>query len=627
MHYHESLHPDTAPKDRSIWAGIDRASFERQTEELSKQYVSIRQVYAETSSLRSEHAYPLSFGLEKSLADDFAFVAAFQPRVKSVSAVAIELDTDQPRFKVKLAANQGVAPCVERTFDDLFEVLRKHARKGETSMWCLLVVWRRLLTREDVTREACQAQLLELFIQLNCNKILGRLGSTKFRRPRHLPKNWKPLPARFRKIFDTDVGLRCSNQNRTELDRLDDQIKGFEAAFKQLEGEERSEELLRSIGNAIKRAHDLTVDGVGLPNRLENLGCSIKHLDARDVREIGKVANYWRISRFLTSCSQRFRRLFENAEWSPLVKYSASSKSPVIPRQFVHAEIQILVHYELTSPSLVPRAIGVSKEACFLCDTFIHAHGRFSITGAHRQMFNEWTVPDLKEYDWPTISHFRRALSVVCTKVKDEYQKSRSESPHRPFPLQSAINLNVAQLQTPSVSILSSQPGTRSTSGSDTVRTEDVSDTSTLSQVKKRLGLLNIDSGNHSVSRAPSSLISNDEQQVSERSHRQAHIENPIEVSIDDSVSTCRNWVHISGLFSDSPSIDPPTAQGRRFQGGSICLESSSNVCQRTMILADLSSKDELVVEKGPNDDSDELSFVLMGARGQKIGIRCRWYE
>jgi hypothetical protein len=135
MDHHERLDPDTAPKGRSIWKSIDRVTLERQTTALfAKQHVAGRRFYVEPSNPKDERSYPLPFELEKSLADDFAFVAASQPQVDSVSAAAIEQNESEPLFRVKLAANEGISPGVKRTFNDLFEVLRKHARKGDSSI-------------------------------------------------------------------------------------------------------------------------------------------------------------------------------------------------------------------------------------------------------------------------------------------------------------------------------------------------------------------------------------------------------------------------------------------------------------------------------------------------------------
>ena len=98
----------------------------------SKQHVAGSRSYVEHSRQNDEHLYPLPFEIEKSLADDLAFIAAAQPHVDYVSAATIEQNEDEPLLRVKLAANEGVSSSVKRTFDDLFEVLRKHARKGNS---------------------------------------------------------------------------------------------------------------------------------------------------------------------------------------------------------------------------------------------------------------------------------------------------------------------------------------------------------------------------------------------------------------------------------------------------------------------------------------------------------------
>lgn len=144
----------------------------------------------------------------------------------------------------------------------------------------------------------------------------------------------------------------------------------------------------------------------------------------------------------------------QGADWSPVPKYNASTIPTSLPRRFVHAEIQILVHYELASHQLTPRTIGVSKEACFLCDSFIRAHGRFAISGAHRHVVAGWTVPDLEEYTSQSVSQIRKALVSVVEDVMQEFLGSHQRHQWRPLPLQSAINLNVTRVSTPSMSTM-----------------------------------------------------------------------------------------------------------------------------------------------------------------------------
>lgn len=132
MDNQQRLDPDTAPADRSIWTTVKRATLERHTQVLfTKKHVAGRQLYIEPIPAQSSLAYPLSFELEKSLADDFAFIAASKPQVDAVSAATVEQNEAQPFITLRLAANEGIQPDVKTTFDALFQTLRKYARKGD----------------------------------------------------------------------------------------------------------------------------------------------------------------------------------------------------------------------------------------------------------------------------------------------------------------------------------------------------------------------------------------------------------------------------------------------------------------------------------------------------------------
>ena len=129
------LNPDTATRDCSIWKDFDRESFELQTKVIhQKQHVAGCRSYARTfPSSRYDNSYPLSFEVERSLADDFAFIAACQPKVEYVTAVTIELTEDEPSMLVRLAANEGIPPDVQSSFNEIFGMLRDHASRSTLS--------------------------------------------------------------------------------------------------------------------------------------------------------------------------------------------------------------------------------------------------------------------------------------------------------------------------------------------------------------------------------------------------------------------------------------------------------------------------------------------------------------
>ncbi|KAF2634961.1 hypothetical protein P280DRAFT_438025 [Massarina eburnea CBS 473.64] len=61
----------------------------------------------------------------------------------------------------------------------------------------------------------------------------------------------------------------------------------------------------------------------------------------------------------------------------------------------VHAEIQLLLYYELYTTNYRPRVIKPSKHACFLCDLFTKIHGQFYMPKSHGKMYELWMLPEI----------------------------------------------------------------------------------------------------------------------------------------------------------------------------------------------------------------------------------------
>ena len=162
------------------------------------------------------------------------------------------------------------------------------------------------------------------------------------------------------------------------------------------------------------------------------------------IHEINKVSNYWRISCTLTQLCRclEYRALFAEPILATLQHYEPDIRGSI--SRYVHAEIQLIVHYEFWPTKCLPRIIGASKQGCYLCYAFVKAHKQFHLLKSHRQIYNQWTVPDCKEYTLETVKRFQRALSTVNQEVLDEIRKTRtSPKGFRPFPLQSLINLRM----------------------------------------------------------------------------------------------------------------------------------------------------------------------------------------
>jgi len=64
----------------------------------------------------------------------------------------------------------------------------------------------------------------------------------------------------------------------------------------------------------------------------------------------------------------------------------------------IHAEIQIVAWCEMEAQEPFPRVVSSSKDACFLCDTFIQLYGRMYTPRAHGRLYPGWRLPSLPEF-------------------------------------------------------------------------------------------------------------------------------------------------------------------------------------------------------------------------------------
>ncbi len=80
----------------------------------------------------------------------------------------------------------------------------------------------------------------------------------------------------------------------------------------------------------------------------------------------------------------------------------------------VHAEIQLLLHYELHPELQRPRVICSSKSACYLCNLFVRLHGVYHISRTHGRLYEKWTLPDLAVQLLP---HHRATMDAVIDQL------------------------------------------------------------------------------------------------------------------------------------------------------------------------------------------------------------------
>ena len=166
-----------------------------------------------------------------------------------------------------------------------------------------------------------------------------------------------------------------------------------------------------------------------------------KLFDDSRLLPIKKLAHFVEMSRCMTEASRRYRGLFEHIRLHQLPAYKAVGL-PTWPHSpplncYVHAEIQMITFYA-QNPQLsqkVPRVVGASKSACYLCSLFVHKDGQFFISRTHGKLYDQWTVPDIfstKELK-DQRRRYRRVLGLINNDLRSAQQKAPKLAHQRPI--------------------------------------------------------------------------------------------------------------------------------------------------------------------------------------------------
>ncbi|KAL8803079.1 MAG: hypothetical protein Q9182_003392 [Xanthomendoza sp. 2 TL-2023] len=431
----------TASTRDSIWKGLNEGTFRRNLvalADISDEVPGDRKSYHYNKSSPpkrppSPSKRALSEEDEKRLADDIAFLAAASEGVGAVTAASLEEQIEPPSLTIRLAANAQIPECV------LDQV-------------------RAILALLYTSSTSCSTTLFDLVVKLNRDRIHARLRSKHWIVPSYMGSGAKkPLHESLRAYIQYLENDLHHPQISKKLITLCNEYKRVETNPADMDHD------VQRLQGAIKMSFDLyqTMEMFANdtasqpPNRKSLLLASA--LQNRDVQQVNKLGRYWDLCLFLTKAARRYSALFCRASLEHMRPYS-STRSPFSisilrdPRKqtvecFVHAEIQLITFYGLSScrGSLNPRWLGVSKDACYLCDLFIKAHGQFSISKTHGRLYDQWTMPDLAEFGSTLRNDYRRILKeinqVCIRRLKAIQAIPKRKRQHLKLPLTSRYNL------------------------------------------------------------------------------------------------------------------------------------------------------------------------------------------
>ena len=120
------LPPDTAAQGKSIWDTVCRAEFDRDVVSLKRQNDVPGTAHIYELNDNSTASGPFSLAIERQVADDIAFIAAFREGVTSVTAATLELKEEG--LRIVLAANEGVEDIVKEVLEKILRALEDCAR-------------------------------------------------------------------------------------------------------------------------------------------------------------------------------------------------------------------------------------------------------------------------------------------------------------------------------------------------------------------------------------------------------------------------------------------------------------------------------------------------------------------
>jgi hypothetical protein len=377
----------------SVWDGIDPQVFRPRVAKLDQlcrngHRFQGRGIHRQPAE--ADRTTPLSATQELRLADDFAFLACTTAGPEGVSAAAVQCLEQPSRLQITLAANSGIPDTTKQAFRILLNDLGKRASG-------------------DLSRRETFARCEKTIVPIHRNRILGRLGLVKAAGRRYVDISEKlTLLTRVAKE-QSITAVETDNSLIKLLDLLHQAIKSVQSAVAHSDSEHGAIRIIFQAALQVVSVHG---------SSLEQL-CSIEiqpntYIGTRVVRELRALALYRRIFIDLVNIASQQRELFASIELNlPLLRSAPLGQHS---QKTVHAELQILVHFELHSQHR-PRVIRASKKPCFLCYSFLRAHGAYDVPQTHGEVYKNWTILDNINFTRTARKNIQSALHGVAADV------------------------------------------------------------------------------------------------------------------------------------------------------------------------------------------------------------------
>ncbi|KAK0748267.1 hypothetical protein B0T21DRAFT_419999 [Apiosordaria backusii] len=391
----------------------------------------------------------LSFEAEVSLASTLAFLSAISDDPNHVVAVCVEELSKHKGVRVVVAINKECPESAEvklgKIRDGLQKILKCLSRaltdsNNQVQYQVLTAILNmsqhRLFSRLGVQRAGVQNTKEKTFFGSPIQQIIDAVSQHSFPKKRqaeaksfinlalglvnHLEQlktcNITTLTGRLRRIVQTASQLRESTK--------------FDSLFSGLDIHPTTKTGFVTRLSKIARYYESSHFLIQLAKRsmlFQHTEVMTVSLDSEVFLRNPNTEGVNRLSECLVRCHDggplplNVKKICQRVKTDPTTADAVLKKTAkkVLTESKVHAEVQIVTHYELHPVPRKPRVICSNKDACYLCNLFIQVHGMFYVPKSHGRLYTGWRVPPIPSLN-NVHTQFDKALQNQIRNVVQE---------------------------------------------------------------------------------------------------------------------------------------------------------------------------------------------------------------
>lgn len=381
------------------------------------------------STIGSRRTIP--FKHERTIGQHLSFICGYGDDTLCTMAACIEEDHQNNRLILRYAANVGNHEALSKPMEQVARILQDEAKNG---LWLLLSPGLcPCLHVLKVNRMKNFEPLLRVVLSLHRKRILSSLkhhratSSKKTKNRRSFLKTWQKATGLHPDSSDHEIRSREIIAWWNDLSQRSNLLENM--SVEQVSSGTADNHILCFIEDidSFFEIHEadllLTPIRIRLTDQIVNPLPSMRKLRryVKVCNELLTAARRYRIFSRIDPCFvdlQQFRygrsldtsRLPGKVSFNKLVPPEnillLARRDKKTPSEIMislsqrlghetrlHAEIQLLLYYELHPTDLLPRIITSSKDSCYLCTLFFEVHGKFAVLRSHGHLDDDWKWP------------------------------------------------------------------------------------------------------------------------------------------------------------------------------------------------------------------------------------------